>query len=68
MKISKVVFERDYEFELPSSVEVPEGLVKVYDGKPDKLLLYVLFKLICNNPDEVVRSMEEVRDGNSGDL
>lgn len=59
MKISKVGFARGYEFELPSSVEVPEDLIKAYEGHPNELLLYVLCKLICEKPDEVVKGLSQ---------
>jgi len=57
MKISKVSFARDYEFELPSSVEVPEDFIKRFAGNPDDILLYVLCKLICEKPDEVLKEL-----------
>ena len=55
MKINRVSFAGNYEFELPSSVEVPEDVIKSYE--PNKLLLYVLFKLICEKPDEVLNGL-----------
>jgi len=57
MKISKVSFARDYEFELPSSVEVPEDFIKRYAGNPEGVLLYVLCKLICEKPNEVLNGL-----------
>lgn len=57
MKINKVKFAGDYEFTLPSDVEVPEDLIKRYEGYPNELLLYVLCKLICEKPDEVVKRL-----------
>lgn len=57
MKINKVKFARDYEFELPYGVEVPEDLIKTYEGYPNELLLYVLCKLICEKPDEIVKRL-----------
>lgn len=55
MKISKVNFARGYEFELPYEVEVPEDVVEKYE--PNRLLLFILFKLICEKPDEVVKRL-----------
>ncbi len=57
MKINRVSFPGNYEFELPSSVEVPEDVIKRYE--PNNLLLYVLFKLICEKPDEVVKGLPQ---------
>lgn len=57
MKINKVNFARYYEFELPYEVEVPDELIKKYDGYPNELLLYVLCKLICENPNEIVKRL-----------
>jgi len=57
MKISKANFAREYEFELPSAVEVPDELIKKYEGYPNELLLYVLCKLICEKPDELLKRL-----------
>lgn len=57
MKINKVKFAREYEFELPYGVEVPDELVKIYENYPNEMLLYVLCKLICENPNEVVKRL-----------
>ena len=57
MKINKVQFAREYEFELPSAVEVPDELIKKYDGYPNELLLYVLCKFLFENPDELLKRL-----------
>lgn len=56
MKINKVSF-LGYEFELPFDVEVSDELIEKYDGYPNELLLYVLCKLICENPNEIVKRL-----------
>lgn len=57
MKVNKVFFSRDYEFELPYEVEVPEDVLKMYE--PNRLLLFILCKLICEKPDEVVNGLSK---------
>lgn len=59
MKVNKVFFSKDYEFELPYGVEVPEGVFKMYDNDPNRLLLFILCKLICEKPDEVVNGLSK---------
>ena len=55
MKINKVNFARDYEFELPYEVEVPDDLFENYE--PNRLLLFILYKLICEKPDELLKRL-----------
>ena len=55
MKINKVQFARDYEFELPYEVEVPDDLFENFE--PNRLLLFILYKLICENSNELLKRL-----------